>query len=231
MEIGFDVIGDLHLQPDETFKWENKATSLYCIIAGNISSDVRTVIQTLSHLSKLYHGVFYIPGYLEYDGLDDIHYRTDELASVCSHFGNVTLLYRNVAIIDGIAITGVNGWAQVTEEYTITNMQKIYEREDDFMYTCNTITKLQKHLDVKKIVVVSNTVPKTELYFGQKPKLISEIHDMSECLLRDTEKKVSHWIYGTYENVVDITINNINYINNSYFKRKNYWAKRISVTV
>ena len=47
-DIGFDIISDLNLQPDDSFNWENKATSLYCIVAGNNSSDLRTVIQSSS---------------------------------------------------------------------------------------------------------------------------------------------------------------------------------------
>ena len=50
--IGFDLISDLNLSPEDSFNWEGKATSLYCIIAGNISEDLRTIKQTLSHLSK-----------------------------------------------------------------------------------------------------------------------------------------------------------------------------------
>lgn len=62
MKIGFDVISDLNLGPDEQFSWEGKATSLYCIIAGNISNDLRTIHQILLHLSHFYQGVFYTAG-------------------------------------------------------------------------------------------------------------------------------------------------------------------------
>jgi hypothetical protein len=48
-------------------------------------------------------------------------------------------------------------------------------------------------------------------------------------LTRDSEHKVSHWVYGSYNKTVDTTIDSINYINNSYYKRKPYWAKRIEV--
>ena len=54
---------------------------------------------------------------------------------------------------------------------------------------------------------------------------------LSSCAQFDTEKKLSHWVFGTYENVVDITVNDINYINNAYFKSRNYWAKRVTIKV
>ena len=39
MILGFDIISDLNLSIDDTFTWEDKPTSLYCIVAGNVSND------------------------------------------------------------------------------------------------------------------------------------------------------------------------------------------------
>jgi hypothetical protein len=231
MEIGFDVINDLCLGPEDTFKWINKATSLYCIVAGNISSDTRTIIHTLSHISKQYINVFYVPGTLEYEGIEDIDYRTEELIAICEHIGNVTMLYHNLAIIDGVAIIGANGWGPLPEDYTITNIQKLHEREDDFLYLLSAIEKLQYHLDVKKIIVVTSTVPKKDLYFKQEPDNLELSTKLVTCLQKDTENKTSHWIFGTYKNVVDTTINGVNYINNPYTKSKHYWPKRININL
>ena len=87
------------------------------------------------------------------------------------------------------------------------------------------------HLDVKKIVIASNAVPKKDLFFGQLPEYIETMPRLSSCSQFDTEKKISNWVFGTYENVVDITIDNVNYVNNPYFKSRNYWAKRITVKI
>jgi len=233
MEIGFDVISDLRLSPNDNFKWNNKATSLYCIVAGNVSSDTRTIIQTLGHLSKFYLGVFYIPGSLEYQDIVDVEYRTEELVAICDLLDNVAILFHNVVIIDGIAIVAINGWGELPEDYQVENIQKLHEREDDYLYLIKSVEKLQRHLDVKKIVVVSSIVPKKELYFGQEPNtnLSPMVPKFFNCLQEDTEHKVSHWVFGTYENIVDVTLDNINYVNNSYYDRKNYWAKRILVKI
>jgi hypothetical protein len=231
MEIGFDVISDLCLSPNDSFKWTNKATSLYCIVAGNISSDTRTIIQTLGHLAKYYQGVFYIPGKLEYEGFDDVEMRTEELVAICDHLDSVEILYHNVVMIDGVAVVGANGWGSLSEDYDLTNIQMLHEREDDLLYLYKTIERLQVHLDVKKIIVATSAVPRKDLYFGQLPEHIETMPALSSCAQYDTEKKLSHWIFGTYENIVDITVNDVNYINNAYFKSRNYWAKRVTVKV
>lgn len=233
MEIGFDVISDLNLSPDESFNWEGKATSLYCIVAGNISSDLRTIFQTLAHLSRFYQGVFYAIGSLEYDGVKDISYRTEELLSLCRKVPNLAVLDHHVVIIDGIAILGANGWS--SNEFNLdsdTAVQISQSRLEDIAYLNKSVEKLQKHLDVKKILLVTHGVPKKELYFGEHPVNFKnqKIH-LDYCLHSDTEGKISHWIFGTYNKVVDTVLNNINYINNSYYKRKPYWAKRITISI
>ena len=88
-DIGFDVISDLNLNPNDSFNWENKASSLYCILAGNVSSNLRTVTQVLLHLAKYYQGIFYVPGELEYKNSDDISERTNELIALCDRYESV----------------------------------------------------------------------------------------------------------------------------------------------
>jgi hypothetical protein len=230
--IGFDLISDLNLSPEDSFNWEGKATSLYCIIAGNISEDLRTIKQTLSHLSKFYQGIFYTLGSLEYHNSPDIHKRTEEIHKACRNIQNLALMHHHVVIVDGIAIIGANGWYGDT----IIGNEEVHamlevNRNEDILYLKNTIERLQKHLDVKKIMVVSNSVPSIDLYFGEHPNSLDTQLNLGIALLADTETKVSHWAYGTYEKVVDTSINNINYINNSCFKRNPYWSKRIEITV
>ena len=230
--IGFDLISDLNLSPDDSFDWEGKATSLYCIIAGNISDDLRTVKQTLSHLSKFYQGIFYTLGSLEYHNSPDIHKRTEEIHKVCRNIHNLAMIHHHVVIIDGVAVIGANGWygdSNIVGEH-INEILEV-NRNEDILYLKNTIERLQKHLDVKKILIVSNSVPSIDLYFSEHPNSVDNQLNLSIALLADTETKVTHWAYGTYGKVVDTTINNINYVNNSCFKRNPYWAKRIEVTL
>lgn len=230
--IGFDLISDLNLSPEDTFNWEGKATSLYCIIAGNISEDLRTIKQTLSHLSKFYQGIFYTLGSLEYHhNTDDIAKRTDEIHKYCRNVRNLALMHHHVVIIDGIAVVGANGWYGNTIYDDATASILEVHRNEDILYLKNTIDRLQKHLDVKKILIVSNSVPSIDLYFGEHPSTIDTQLNLSIALLADTESKVSDWLYGTYGKVVETNINGINYINNGNFKRNPYWPKRIEITI
>lgn len=230
-EISFDIISDLCLGPNEIFKMNNIATSLYCVVAGNISSDTRTIIQTLSHISKFYHGVLYIPGSLEYENIKDIEYRTQELEAICDFIDGVSILYRNVAIIDGVAIAGINGWGFIDKEYDISTIARLHEREDDIVYLEKSIEKLQLHLDVKKIILVSSIIPNVELYYGEMPSNHWD-YELTNCLISDTEKKISHWVFGGSNNIVDVKPIDINYISNPYVVSKNnYWPKRISIKI
>jgi hypothetical protein len=229
--IGFDLISDLNLSPEDSFNWEGKATSLYCIIAGNISEDLSTIKQTLLHLSKFYQGIFYTLGSLEYHNTGNVPERTEEIHKTCRSVRNLALMHHHVVVIDGIAVIGANGWYGNTiyDEATASILE--VHRNEDILYLKNTIERLQKHLDVKKIIIVSNSVPSVDLYFGEHPTTIDTQLNLSIALVADTESKVSHWTYGTYGKVVDININNINYINNSSFKQNPYWAKRVEITI
>ena len=230
MKIGFDVISDLYLGPDESFNWEGKATSLYCVIPGNISSDLKTIKQTLSHLGRFYQGVFYCPGALEYEDCLDIDIRTKEIFKVCSTQRNVALLHQHVVIVESIAILGANGWYGNTKPADLVTEANIeIHRHEDIMYLKSSIEKLQRHLDVRSILLVTNSVPGPDLYFGQEPVHAQGQIPINIALEADTEHKVKHWAFGTYDKAVDVTLNNINYVNNCYYKRKPYWSKRIEV--
>ena len=230
-EIGFDIISDLNLKPNDSFNWENKATSLYCIVAGNISADLRTVLQVLSHLSRLYQGVFYVPGILEYQTAENIILRNEEISAICSRIPNTILLHQNVITIDGVAVMGVNGWSDAGSMDSVDQMFRTAARYEDHRYLRSTLERLQRHLDVKKIIVVSNAVPKEDLYFGEEPMVVYDQIPLCDALTLDTEHKVTHWVFGTYDKLVDTEINNIQYLNNPYSRKSPYWAKRLNISI
>ena len=230
-DIGFDVISDLVLSPNDSFNWENKASSLYCILAGNVSSEVRTVAQVLVHLSKYYQCVFYVPGELEYETADDIASRTAELIALCDAIPNICMLHQHVAVLDGVAIMGVNGWGDSREFTGLQDFVKTAARLEDLAYLKYTLQKLQRHLDVKKIIVVTSGVPTPELFFGEEPSAAYDQIPLTATLVSDTEHKVKHWVFGTYSKIVDTTLDEINYLNNPLIPNSPYWAKRLTVTV
>lgn len=230
MKIGFDLISDLNLKPDDSFNWENKATSLYCLVAGNVSSDTRTIAVVLNHLAKFYQGVFYTPGSLEFEGVENYEDKIKEIERLCKRIRNVALLHHHVVVIDGVAVLGCTGRYGNENDDDFEATHKV-GRFDDLVYLNHSIQKLQRHLDVRKIVLLTHAVPKNKLYFGQEPSIATTMPELEMALASDSESKVSHWVYGSYEKIVDTTIDNINYVCNPYYGRKPYWAKRIEVEI
>lgn len=229
MKIGFDIISDLHLSSDDVFDWENKATSLYCLVAGNLSSDLRTIEDLLSILSEYYQGVFYIPGYLEYQGVEDIDKRTKDLIKISNKVKNLAVLHNHVVILDGVAITGCNGWSNANSQHISFRERAKLMHHEDLIYLKHSLDKLQRHLDVTKIIVVSNSVPTPRLYFGEEPENIDSELPLDIVLNSDTMRKVTHWVFGNHKKIVDTAINNINYVNNPCYDKNPYWAKRIEI--
>jgi hypothetical protein len=230
-EISFDIISDLNLNPDDNFNWDNKATSLYCIVAGNISSNLRTVIQVLIHLSSKYQGVFFVPGKLEYSNCKLFADRTKELLAVGEGIPNLVILYNSVIVVDGIALLGSNGWGNIENSMDSKNIAMTAAKYEDFTYLISSLGKLQKHIDVKKIVAITSAVPREDLYFGEMPENVVDQIPLQNILEADTERKVSHWVFGTYNKPVELTIDNINYINNAKNQYGPYHAKRLSISI
>jgi predicted phosphohydrolase len=228
MNISFDVISDLYLE-SANLDWEGKATSLYCLIPGNISKDIEVVKTTLNHLSTCYQGVFFIDGSLEHTSVKEREDRSRELTKISKSAKNIVYLHDNVVIIDGVALIGANGWhGNYTPEDALSEIELICSEYEDAAYLGSTIKKLQLHVDVKKIVLMTNSVPLSKLFYGDEPKQYSDIK-LSDVLEGDTEKKVSHWVFGSTEKIIDIMDDDINYLNNPQFTRKPYYAKRIEV--
>lgn len=229
LEVGFDLISDLNLDPEDSFNWEGKATSLYCLIPGNISYDLRTIYQTLAHLSKLYQGIFYVPGLSEYKTAIDPEIRTKELLVLMKKLPKVAMLHQHVVIVDGIAILGANGWSADNEKDIDHNL--ITNRLSDIAYLNKSVMKLQTHLDVKQIVLLTACIPRRQLYFGKIPEHVDDHIYPDYCLQSDTEMKITHWVFGGIETDADTVLSGVHYINNPYFKKRPYWAKRINITL
>jgi hypothetical protein len=231
MIFGFDIISDLSLSNEDIFDWTGSPTSLFCIIPGNISNDIKVVRKTLKHLSTVYQGVFYIDGSLETPNIHERDAIVAEIAKSCSTIPNVVYLHNNVVVVDGIALVGINGWYN---NYVCTDISDEFQlkcnRYEDYSYLEKTLEKLQIHVDVKKIILISNCVPSDELYFGESPKNGDDLYPTCS-LYKDTEQKIVTWVFGTYNKIVDTVVGNINYVNNGRFDRNPYYPKRIEINL
>lgn len=227
MILGFDVISDLNLSVDDTFTWEDKPTSLYCIVAGNVSNDLAMLQTVLDTLSNCYQGVFFIDGALEHSTVIIREKRIKEIGEICTSLKNVIFLHDNVVVLNEIAIVATNGWyGNYKPRNKMAEIELLCAGYEDVSYLCSTVHRLQVHSEVHHILVVSSSVPTKKLYYGEEPTM----HDtgpLTDALEYDTEKKISHWVFGTHGKIVDTVIDNINYLNNPCNGQNPYYAKRI----
>ena len=261
MSLAFDLISDLHIETwAGEFSWDYQATSPVCVVAGDVSRDRDLLVRTLKHLGKCYQAVFYIDGNDEHFAqLEDMGNSYLDLTRRLAKIPNVVYLQDNVVVVDGVAILGTNGWWAFDfdlgidaeraaewcgEKYNLTpHATKHISRmsSTDATYMISSVARLQTHKDVKKIVMVTHTVP--------DPALIS--HDleldgtmrfntmgnryMMQAMAADTESKIHTWCFGHYHGSVDQTRSGIRFVNNcrgrgdTLYSRSAYYPQRIVI--
>lgn len=262
MSLTFDLISDLHLETWPDFDWSGKATSPFCIIAGDICRDRDLLLHTLNQLRKEYQAVFYIDGNDEHRwGLDDLNASYASLYSQLKKIKNLVYLQDNVVVVDGVAIVATNGWfgfdfdygidaeqamMWCQEEYSLSenaiiNMKRM--ASTDAQYMISSIKRLQTHNDVKKIVVVTHTVPDPSLIehdielAGKMRFNVMGNRYMMQALAADTERKIDTWCFGHYHGSVDTMRSSIRFVNNcrgrgdTTWKQWVYHPRRIEISV
>jgi hypothetical protein len=218
------------------------------------------LLKTLHHLGTCYQAVFYIDGNDEHmDCMDDLDSDYQQLAQQIESIPNVVYLQDNVIIIDGVAIIGTSGWWAFDFDQHINTKESIewYMNRHNFslktaqsisqlaisdaLYMSTSIKRLQTHQDVKKIVVVTHTVP--------DPALVSHDIDLSgtlklntlgnrymmQALALDTEKKIHTWCFGHYHGSVEQIRGGVKFVNNcrgrgnTPYSQHVYYPRRIVV--
>ena len=250
MNFAFDLISDLHVQPEDDFDWNGQQTALYCVVAGDVASDRDTLMKTLRHLASCYMGVLYIDGNDEHrDYYSDLDSSYQELVDEIRKIPGMIYLHNNVVIIDGIAFIGTNGWWCYSFDPMIDPQSAMdwfceYANCDvlaaadiatraynDAAYINSSITRLQKLPDVKSIVVVSHTVPAAFLtshdmemrsYYRYNSLGNQHLH---QCLEYDVQRKVVMWCFGHYHRVIDREIANIQFISNPRGRISTPWCQ------
>jgi predicted phosphodiesterase len=250
MQFAFDLISDLHVETwPHKIDFQGQATAPVAVIAGDISSDRDIMFATLENLGKSYQAVFYVDGNDEHsEFLDNLStgYRT--LARQLNKINNVVYLQDNVIVIDGVAILGTNGWWGFDFDLTVDPEQTMawYQQRrgiseaaaksirkmstQDASYMISSVKRLQTHADIKRIVMVTHTVP--------DPALIE--HDielegkyrfncmgnryMMQALAADTEKKIHTWCFGHYHGSVDQVRSGVRFVNNCRGRGDNSWG-------
>ena len=265
MTMTFDLISDLHLESwDQPLDFTGLATSPVCVVAGDVGRDPALVRKFLKHLSDCYAAVFYIDGNDEHRyRLDDIDASYQELNKTLRRIPRVTYLQDNVVVIDGVAILGTNGWfgfdfdedldAEGTKQWmkdtyehripgVVLNAQQMQDASrTDAAYLVSSVQRLQTHQDVKKIVIVTHTVPEAELIqhdidlAGNYAFNVMGNRLMQLVRTNDTEKKIHTWCFGHYHGSVDQTRSGIRFVNNcrgrgdTPYSKSVYYPQRIVV--
>lgn len=262
MYMSFDLISDLHLETRDGFDWAGQPTSQCCIVAGDVSKNIDQTVACLTHLGQCYKKVLYIDGNSEHRwNYDDLGNSYQVLLERLQDIPNVIFLQDNMVIINGVAIIGTNGWwsydfdPNIDVESAVEHAMSRYSINlgdamtlrsmaiTDTQYLENTIKRCQTMPDIRKIVVVTHTVPQEQL-------VMHETTDEKNCqfnllgnsyikniLEQDTERKIDTWCFGHYHNNVDTTINGIRYVNNCLgeygkpYSKSVYYPKRIEIFI
>lgn len=261
MTFAFDLISDLHVEDNPSLHWQDQATSPICLVAGDVSQDIKQVKTCLSQLDECYQAVFYIDGNNEHAGdwshLSKSH---SKIARSLKKIGtNTIFLHNRTVIINDVAILAVNGWftydyldnipidhaKQALCDYlNITGDTADYIEQlahSDADYLSRSVAKLQKYIDVKKIIIMTHTPPLAR-FVENDPDLAGSWRlnttvnkRLAEALLHDKEKKIKAWCFGHYHWPADETVDGIRYVCNPLGRsttpwyRSPYFAKRIEV--
>lgn len=260
MQFVFDLISDLHVETWDQFDWSGQATSPVCVVAGDVCKDRALLLKTLQHLGSCYQMVFYIDGNDEHmNFIETLDASYEDLAAQIENIPNVVYLQNNVIVIDGVAIVGTMGWwafdfdLGIDPELTKSWYQNKFNLSSqavqtlqqtalgESLYMSTSVKRLQTHQDVKKIVMITHTVP--------DPSLISHDIDlagscqmntlgnryMMRALAVDTEKKIHTWCFGHYHGSVDQIRSGVRFVNNckgrgdTKYCQQVYYPRRIVV--
>lgn len=262
MNLAFDLISDLHIETWPEFDWTYQATSPFCVVAGDVARDPEILRETLQHLGQCYRSVFYIDGNDEHRWfLDDLASNYRDIRSNIEDLDNIVYLQDNVVVINGVAILGTNGWWSWDFDPSISRADcqtwwldyvscspvvpdvVTSFAQSDANYLYNSVSKLQKHPDVKKIAIVTHTLPSSRFVEHDLDLVGSYRYNclgnnlMAAAHQADTENKISHWCFGHYHGDVDQEIDGIRYVNNcrgrgdTPWKKSVYHPKRIEISI
>ena len=157
---------------------------------------------------------------------------TKNLKQDIGNIKNFIWLQDDSLVIDNVAFIGTNGWTSfdfaedgsylenkkwMEETYKISMFagQQIEAMAmSDAGFLCRTVEKLQRHPDIKKIVVISHFVPNVNL-INHDTQLVNHPSRLNTSgnkftnkvlLEEDHEKKINTWCFGHYHSDVDSLI-------------------------
>jgi hypothetical protein len=235
----FDLINDLNIDKwpsTNQISWQGLGTSLVAVIAGNISYDLDKSYQTVLDISKYYRHVLFVDGINEHNNQPNINNTRNNIREKFSKYRNISYLYRNPIVLDQVAFIGANGWTSFDfGEPTLSKQDCFYELTaqgipqdvifeqwemslEDTAYIGEKVAKLTKDDTIKKIVIVTNTIPIREIGLLEKTNplesAITGSSFLKDIVSRDQNKKIDYWVFGNTKKKVFQKISNITFISN-----------------
>lgn len=239
--MNFDLLSDLHIDSwdrDKDIDFDGLGTSLYCVVAGDVSRDMLQTRDFLYKLSDHYSQIIFVDGNHEhkqrpYNIESNLYWFSKEL----SKKKNITFLHDSTCIIDSTAFVGINGWWSYdfmsptigrnehieafcqSENASYQEAEKILDiAVEQSTALCEYVENLSSIDEIDEIVVVTHTCPKKELLnvtrhtdLGSMAKFTNST--MDDVLFADTFSKVTTWCFGHYHgHCVDKVIDDIRYI-------------------
>jgi hypothetical protein len=157
----------------------------------------------------------------------------------------------NVIIIKGVAFLGTNAWWTYDFNPKINMDMCIQETQDHFgitnsdatniagvafndaAYMIKSVKKLQTHMEVGAIVIVSHTVP-APWVISHDPDLVDtwRYNGMGNSYItgainEDTEHKIHTWCFGHYHKPIDQNFGGIRYVCNPRGRKNTPWKQTV----
>jgi UDP-2,3-diacylglucosamine pyrophosphatase LpxH len=221
-------------------------------VAGDVARDPVLVAETLQHLGERYAGVFYIDGNEEHRyRLNDLDSSYQELQDAIDNIPNVVYMQNNVVINNGVALLAANTWwtyefdpgtdAEQSldwyKDYVGISRQEAHAIRDraiyDAAYLIKSVERLQTHQDVKRIVMLTHTLPNpvfvshdpdiagTWRYNSMGNQLVQQVLDV------DSENKIHNWVFGHYHRPVNQIVDGIHYVSNPRGRGDTPWCQPV----
>lgn len=209
------VISDLHTEFLNQYEFNkllakyfrSKCIDTILILAGDIGNPFSDMYYNLlSHVSKLYTGIFLCAGNHEFYGSIDMDYTCDYIYELCNKFDNVHFLNRNVFVFENFVILGCTLWTNIKssekfnvkctlndynliKDFTISKCNKLHER--DLTWLDNTLSNIKS----KHVIVVTHHLPTYDLLNSiYTSSLINSAFANTDC--DELISKTNYWICG-----------------------------------
>lgn len=240
--MNFDLISDLHLDywpNDKQINFKGLGTSLTCVVAGDVSQNLKLTRDFLYKLSDAYQAVIYIDGNHEHKPYMDIDSNCEWLEKETSKKSNITYLWDSTCVFGTTAFVGANSWWTydylepmvsriecmdafcLNEDYENYVAIELWDRAiENSEFLSNIVRDFNKVDRIEEIVVITHTLPRRDLVEVPPSIKLPDLGKLynsalSDVFAHDTGKKISTWCFGHYHaEAVDKKIDGVRYVSN-----------------